>query len=187
MTIFHYKIVRMQNIPNFVSVIGMTGELFHNRKYQRVPLSLIRIEHLRINHLLEVNVIFSHDHCVILSVCDSPILNCQLFSCFLLLQDEHTHAHLCDQFKARSVRRSYVSLTCGVPSLTSGRIEIPIGRDPRDRKRMAAIPNGTATSRARAAASRYKCPLRPPCFVTNFKKINMSGETIHLHHYHSFQ
>lgn len=101
-----------------------------------------------------------------------------MFSCFLLLQDEHTHAHLCDQFKARSVRRSYVSLTCGVPSLTSGRIEIPIGRDPRDRKRMAAIPNGTATSRARAAASRYKCPLSPPCFVMNFKKINMSGETI---------
>ena len=101
-----------------------------------------------------------------------------MFSCFILLQDEHTHAHLCDQFKARSVRRSYVSLTCGVPSLISGRIEIPIGRDPRDRKRMAAIPNGTATSRARAAASRYKCPLRLPCVVTYSEKALMSGEII---------
>lgn len=115
---------------------------------------------------------------IILLSCQYVTLVYEIVRCFLLLQDEHTHAHLCDQFKARSVRRSYVSLTCGVPSLTSGRIEIPIGRDPRDRKRMAAIPNGTATSRARAAASRYKCPLSLTCFVTNPKKTFMAWEAI---------
>jgi 23S rRNA-/tRNA-specific pseudouridylate synthase len=70
------------------------------------------------------------------------------------LQDEHTHEHLCDQFKARTVRRSYVSLTCGLPTLMSGRVEVPIGRDPRDRKRMAAIMNVKGGPRARSAASR---------------------------------
>ncbi|CAM6035617.1 unnamed protein product [Sphagnum compactum] len=74
----------------------------------------------------------------------------------VVAKDEHTHEHLCDQFKARSVRRSYVSLTCGLPTLMSGRVEVPIGRDPRDRKRMAAIMNAKGGSRARSAASRFR-------------------------------
>ncbi|KAG0565136.1 hypothetical protein KC19_8G167600 [Ceratodon purpureus] len=77
----------------------------------------------------------------------------------VVAKDEYTHTHLCDQFKARSVRRSYVSLTCGVPSLTSGRVEIPIGRDPRDRKKMAAIPvsgGSSGSSKSRTAASRFR-------------------------------
>jgi hypothetical protein len=37
----------------------------------------------------------------------------------------------------------------------SGRVEVPIGRDPRDRKRMAAILNVKGGPRARSAASRY--------------------------------
>jgi 23S rRNA-/tRNA-specific pseudouridylate synthase len=53
------------------------------------------------------------------------------------------------------VRRSYVSLLCGLPSLTSGRVEIPIGRDPRDRKKMAAIPVSGGSSKSRTAASRW--------------------------------
>lgn len=55
------------------------------------------------------------------------------------------------------MRRSYVSLTCGVPSLKSGRVEIPIGRDPRDRKKMAAISasgSSAGRSKSRTAASR---------------------------------
>lgn len=74
----------------------------------------------------------------------------------VVAKDEYTHAHLCDQFKARSVRRSYVSLLCGLPSLTSGRVEIPIGRDPRDRKKMAAIPVSGGSSKSRTAASRFR-------------------------------
>lgn len=77
----------------------------------------------------------------------------------VVAKDEYTHAHLCDQFKARSVRRSYVSLTCGVPSLKSGRVEIPIGRDPRDRKKMAAISasgSSAGRSKSRTAASRFR-------------------------------
>jgi hypothetical protein len=37
----------------------------------------------------------------------------------------------------------------------SGRVEVPIGRDPRDRKRMAAIMNVKGGPRARSAASRW--------------------------------
>lgn len=91
-------------------------------------------------------------------VSTSYAANTKRLAHLFVTQDEYTHAHLCDQFKARSVRRSYVSLTCGVPSLPSGRVEIPIGRDPRDRKKMAAIPvsggSSSGSSRSRSAASR---------------------------------
>lgn len=70
--------------------------------------------------------------------------------------DEHSHSHLAAQFKEHSIKRVYISLTCGVPSPVSGRIEIPIGRDVNNRIRMAAIPGSTKGRNARHAASRYR-------------------------------
>ncbi|EXB81509.1 RNA pseudourine synthase 2 [Morus notabilis] len=74
----------------------------------------------------------------------------------VVAKDEHSHAHLSEQFKLHTIHRVYVSLTSGVPSQLSGHIEVPIGRDPNNRIRMAAIPGATNSKRARHAASRYK-------------------------------
>jgi 23S rRNA pseudouridine1911/1915/1917 synthase len=49
----------------------------------------------------------------------------------------------------------YISLTCGAPNPNSGRIEVPIARDPNNRIRMIATP-GSGHRYARHAASRYK-------------------------------
>jgi len=53
------------------------------------------------------------------------------------------------QFKARTVSKRYLALVEGVPSSSTGLIEAPIGRDPKQRKRMAVVRNG------REAATRY--------------------------------
>ncbi|XP_010533976.1 PREDICTED: RNA pseudouridine synthase 2, chloroplastic [Tarenaya hassleriana] len=74
----------------------------------------------------------------------------------VVAKDEHSHAHLAEQFKQHTIERVYVSLTCGVPSPSHGRIVIPIGRDLNNRIRMAAIPGLSNRGRARHAASRYK-------------------------------
>ncbi|KAI3419847.1 S4 RNA-binding domain-containing protein, partial [Psidium guajava] len=74
----------------------------------------------------------------------------------VVAKNEHSHAHLSEQFKMHTIQRVYVSLTSGVPSATSGRIEIPIGRDTNNRIRMAAIPGPSNGGQARYAASRYK-------------------------------
>ncbi|KAL5557806.1 hypothetical protein UlMin_034017 [Ulmus minor] len=74
----------------------------------------------------------------------------------VVAKDEHSHAHLSEQFKLHTVQRVYVSLTSGVPSPLAGRIDIPIGRDSNNRIRMAAIPGATNSKQARHAASRYK-------------------------------
>ncbi len=62
----------------------------------------------------------------------------------LLLVAKHDAAHqaLSAQLKARSMCKLYAALARGGFAQDSGRIEAPIGRDPRDRKRMAVIPEG---------------------------------------------
>jgi 23S rRNA pseudouridine1911/1915/1917 synthase len=54
-------------------------------------------------------------------------------------------------FATRELDRSYLALCWGVPSLLSGEIEGAIGRDPRDRKRMAVVTRG-----GKAALTRYQ-------------------------------
>ncbi|CAI5503429.1 unnamed protein product [Closterium sp. Naga37s-1] len=73
----------------------------------------------------------------------------------VVAKDPFSQAHLSAQFKARTVHRSYLSLVIGTPSPLSDRVDAPIGRDPKDRKRMAVLPL-TGSHRSRRAASRYQ-------------------------------
>ncbi len=52
------------------------------------------------------------------------------------------HAALTAQFAARSVRRLYGAVVWGVPSPRRGEIAANIGRNPRNRKKMAALAEG---------------------------------------------
>ncbi|CAH9088042.1 unnamed protein product [Cuscuta europaea] len=74
----------------------------------------------------------------------------------VVAKDEHSHAHLAEQFKNHSIKRVYVALTCGMPTSASGRCDIPIGRDPYNRLRMAAGHGLSKNGKTRHAASRYK-------------------------------
>ncbi|KAG0491534.1 hypothetical protein HPP92_004932 [Vanilla planifolia] len=74
----------------------------------------------------------------------------------VVAKNEHSHLHLAEQFKMHTIYRLYISLTSGVPSPGSGRIEIPIARDSNNRTRMAAISGSNISRNARYAASRYK-------------------------------
>ncbi|XP_052203426.1 RNA pseudouridine synthase 2, chloroplastic [Diospyros lotus] len=74
----------------------------------------------------------------------------------VVAKDEHAHAYLSEQFKQRTIHRRYISLTCGVPSPISGRVDIPIGRDLNNRTRMTAVPGPAKFRLTRHAASRYK-------------------------------
>jgi len=60
-------------------------------------------------------------------------------------------AALSAMFAARDLDRAYVALAWGVPNPASGEIEGAIGRDPRDRKRMAIVARG-----GRAALTHYR-------------------------------
>jgi 23S rRNA pseudouridine1911/1915/1917 synthase len=58
----------------------------------------------------------------------------------IMAKDDRTHQALQAQFKARKVKKSYLAIVDGHPPTPTGRIEVNLGRDPRNRKRMAVRP-----------------------------------------------
>ncbi|MDR0842927.1 MAG: RluA family pseudouridine synthase, partial [Acidobacteriota bacterium] len=55
----------------------------------------------------------------------------------LTAKNNFAHRHLSGQFKAREIKKEYIALVYGVPSPPSGTIDLGIGRDPVNRKKMS--------------------------------------------------
>ena len=70
----------------------------------------------------------------------------------LLAKNERAHRWLQDQFRLRKVDKSYLALVDGKPPTPSGRVETYIGRDPKNRKRMAVV----SENKGREAISEYR-------------------------------
>ena len=72
----------------------------------------------------------------------------------LLVVAKHdaAHAALAEQFMQRTIRRRYLALVWGVPKEPAGTVETHLGRDPRDRRRMAVVPEG----RGKHAVTHYE-------------------------------
>jgi 23S rRNA pseudouridine1911/1915/1917 synthase len=60
----------------------------------------------------------------------------------LIAKNRLSHAKLVDQFKLHAVDKTYITLVKGHLTPGNGAIEAPIGRDPRNRKRMAVVSTG---------------------------------------------
>lgn len=60
----------------------------------------------------------------------------------LVARTSEARALLQQQFKQREVHKTYLGLVEGQTQPPEGIIKVPIGRDPRDRKRMAAVKGG---------------------------------------------
>jgi 23S rRNA pseudouridine1911/1915/1917 synthase len=78
---------------------------------------------------------------------------------------------LIDQFKSRSVVKAYLVLVKGHLTPEDGLIEAPIGRDPRNRKRMAVVAEG------REARTRYHV-IR---YIGNYTLLEVRTETGRTH------
>jgi len=66
-------------------------------------------------------------------------------------KNDQAHAALSAQFARHAVDRVYEAVVWGAPETSTGRIEGAIGRDPRNRKRMAIVARG-----GKAAVTRYR-------------------------------
>ena len=55
----------------------------------------------------------------------------------LIAKNNFVHENLAFQIKNRSVKREYVGIVHGNTKFLSGKIDLPIGRDPKNRKKMA--------------------------------------------------
>ncbi len=69
----------------------------------------------------------------------------------LLAKNDRTHRWLQEQFSQRNVEKTYLALVDGKPPTPSGRVEAPVGRDVKNRKRMSVL----ASNKGRLAISEY--------------------------------
>jgi 23S rRNA pseudouridine1911/1915/1917 synthase len=61
------------------------------------------------------------------------------------------HEHLAEQFKARSVRKTYLAIVRGEVKTSRGEVQLPIGRHPTARKKMSTI-----AAKTRSAETHYR-------------------------------
>ena len=58
----------------------------------------------------------------------------------VVAKTDHAYQHIQAQLKAKTARREYLGVVHCSPSTTQGTIDLPIGRHPVDRKKMAIVP-----------------------------------------------
>ena len=74
----------------------------------------------------------------------------------MVAKDDAGQASLMAQLKARRVRKTYLALVQGSVAAAVGRIEAPIGRDPKRRTRMAVVPDGRPATTGYRVRERFR-------------------------------
>ncbi len=60
----------------------------------------------------------------------------------VVAKHDRAHVRLAGQFSVHRIERVYEAIVWGLPAELSGSIDRPIGRHPKERKRMAVVPGG---------------------------------------------
>jgi 23S rRNA pseudouridine1911/1915/1917 synthase len=74
----------------------------------------------------------------------------------MVARNDTAQASLMAQLKARRVKKTYLALVAGNVAAAVGRIEAPIGRDPRDRQRFAVVPDGRPATTGYRVRERFE-------------------------------
>ena len=74
----------------------------------------------------------------------------------VVAKTDAAHEGLARQFADHSIERAYLAVTAGVPIPAAGTVRGTIARDPRDRKKMALVPEGQSHTRGKHAVTHYK-------------------------------
>lgn len=89
----------------------------------------------------------------------------------VVAKNDRAMRSLQSQLTERSVHKTYLALVHGVPKPREGQIEAPIGRSPRNRKKMAVVDNG------RESTTRYRVREELPGGFTLLEVEPVTGRT----------
>jgi 23S rRNA pseudouridine1911/1915/1917 synthase len=97
----------------------------------------------------------------------------------VIAKNDETHRALTGAWNSDAVRKEYLAIVYGTPAPARGTVDAPIGRDPRDRKRMAVVAGG------RAAVTDYEV-VEPRRYVALVRCRLRTGRThqirVHMKH-----
>ncbi len=88
-------------------------------------------------------------------------------------KNDLAHRHLAEQFHDHTIGRVYFAFVRALPTASEGEVDAPVGRHPRDRKRMS-----TRTREGRAARTKWRVMVRyPDAGVTQLEIKPETGRT----------
>lgn len=93
----------------------------------------------------------------------------------LVAKNDAAHTGLAQQIKAHSLKRQYEAVVYGNVRDDHGNVDAPIGRNPKDRKKMAVLARGQGTSRE--AVTHYQVKRR----FEGFTQLSLELETGRTH------
>jgi 23S rRNA pseudouridine1911/1915/1917 synthase len=73
----------------------------------------------------------------------------------MVAKDDVAQSSLMAQLKARRIKKTYLALVLGSVAASVGRVEAPIGRDPKHRTRMAVVPDGRPSATGYRVRERF--------------------------------
>lgn len=92
----------------------------------------------------------------------------------VIAKTDLAYQHLQAQLQAKTARREYLGLVYGVPKTETGSIDLPIGRNPQDRKKMGIV---SIEDGGRAAITHWRVQER----LANYTLIHFQLETGRTH------
>ena len=93
----------------------------------------------------------------------------------VVAKQDQAHAYLVNQFKRHTIDRAYEALIWGVPKKAQGVIDLAIGRDTKDRKKISA-----RTARPKASATKYRVTERFEKLAAYVELFPQTGRTHQL-------
>lgn len=100
----------------------------------------------------------------------------------IIAKNDHAHQSLSEQLKTRTLSRVYDAVVIGGLREDSGTIDAPIGRSPRDRKKMAVVPGGRPAVTHYHVQARYEGYTHVRCKLETGRTHQIRVHMAHIGH-----